>query len=183
MRLVDDILNLERLESGKIPLMLEVCEVGDLIQQAIACTATIAEAANIKISTLFPTIQIKVASDAIVQTLTNLLSNAIKFSPAGSTVWLSAEVRDTDDSESLSDSYILFAVKDQGRGIPTDKIETIFRRFQQVDISDSRQKRGTGLGLAICKSIVQQHGGQIWVKSQQGIGSTFYFTLPIAKPE
>jgi PAS domain S-box-containing protein len=182
MRLVDDILNLERLESGKIPLMLEACEVGDLIQQAIACTATIAEAANIKISTLFPTIQIKVASDAIVQTLTNLLSNAVKFSPSGSTVWLNAEVRDNDDT-ATSTPYILFSVKDQGRGIPADKIETIFRRFQQVDISDSRQKRGTGLGLAICKSIVQQHGGQIWVKSQQGIGSTFYFTLPIAQPE
>ncbi|MES1024214.1 PAS domain S-box protein [Gloeocapsa sp. BRSZ] len=182
MRLVDDILNLERLESGKIPLTLESCEVGDLIQQAIACTATIADAANIKISTLFPTIQIQVASDAIVQTLTNLLSNAVKFSPSGSTVWLNAEVRDNDDTATFT-PYILFSVKDQGRGIPADKIETIFRRFQQVDISDSRQKRGTGLGLAICKSIVQQHGGQIWVKSQQGVGSTFYFTLPIAQPE
>ncbi|PPS39621.1 PAS domain S-box protein [Chroococcidiopsis sp. TS-821] len=178
MRLVDDLLNLERLESGKIPLTLEMCEVGDLIQQAIACTATIADAANIQISTSFPQIRIRAASDAIVRTLTNLLSNAVKFSPSGSTVWLSAEVQQVE-----SVPYVLFAVKDRGRGIPADKIETIFRRFQQVDISDSWQKRGTGLGLAICKSIVQQHGGQIWVESQPGVGSTFYFTLPIAPKE
>jgi len=65
---------------------------------------------------------------------------------------------------SLADR-VLFQVKDQGRGIPADKLETIFGRFQQVDASDSRQKGGTGLGLAICRSIVQQHGGRIWVES------------------
>jgi signal transduction histidine kinase len=73
---------------------------------------------------------------------------------------------------------VLFQVKDQGRGIPADKLETIFGRFQQVDASDSRQKGGTGLGLAISKSIVQQHGGKIWVESVLGEGSKFYFTLP-----
>ncbi|MGQ9870638.1 sensor histidine kinase [Leptodesmis sp.] len=76
-------------------------------------------------------------------------------------------------------SYILFSIKDQGRGTPEEKLEYIFDRFQQVDVSDSRQKGGTGLGLAICKSIVQQHGGQIWVESSPGQGSTFYFTLPL----
>jgi signal transduction histidine kinase len=75
----------------------------------------------------------------------------------------------------------LFTVKDQGRGIPTDKIESIFERFHQVDASDSRKKGGTGLGLAICRSIVQQHGGRIWVESTLGEGSTFYFTLPVTE--
>jgi len=75
-------------------------------------------------------------------------------------------------------STVLFKVKDQGRGIPADKLETIFERFHQVDASDSRKKGGTGLGLAICRSIVQQHGGRIWVESTLGEGSTFYFTLP-----
>ncbi|NJR62056.1 MAG: diguanylate cyclase, partial [Cyanobacteria bacterium CRU_2_1] len=82
-----------------------------------------------------------------------------------------------------SSPHILFAVKDQGRGIPTDKLETIFGRFQQVDASDSRQKGGTGLGLAICQSIVQQHGGAIWAESALGVGSTFYFTLPMPPDE
>ena len=73
----------------------------------------------------------------------------------------------------------MIAVKDKGRGIPTDKIESIFGRFQQVDASDSRQKGGTGLGLAICRSIVQQHEGQIWAESILGKGSTFFVALPI----
>ncbi|WP_456057579.1 sensor histidine kinase [Aerosakkonema funiforme] len=75
---------------------------------------------------------------------------------------------------------VLFQVKDCGRGIPAEKLETIFERFHQVDVSDSRKKGGTGLGLAICRSIVQQHGGSIWVESTLGEGSCFYFTLPIA---
>ncbi|MBV8886659.1 MAG: hypothetical protein JO235_22050, partial [Chroococcidiopsidaceae cyanobacterium CP_BM_RX_35] len=75
--------------------------------------------------------------------------------------------------------FVRFQVKDRGRGIPADKLETIFGRFQQVDVSDARQKGGTGLGLAICHSIVQQHGGSIWVESTMGEGSTFYFTLPV----
>ncbi|MBD0362283.1 MAG: hypothetical protein ICV55_05825, partial [Coleofasciculus sp. C3-bin4] len=78
---------------------------------------------------------------------------------------------------------VLFNVKDQGRGIPTDKLESIFERFHQVDASDSRKKGGTGLGLAICRSIVQQHGGQLWVESTLGEGSSFYFTLPMRTVE
>jgi signal transduction histidine kinase len=79
----------------------------------------------------------------------------------------------------LPPPHLLFIVKDQGRGIPTNKLETIFEQFQQVDVSDSRQKGGTGLGLTICRKIVQEHGGKIWAESVLGEGSTFYFTLPI----
>jgi signal transduction histidine kinase len=111
-----------------------------------------------------------VAPDAIVQTLVNLLSNAIKFSPAHGHIWLRAQW--------YSPHTVLFSVTDQGRGIPADQHEAIFDRFQQVDVSDSRRGGGTGLGLAICKSIITQHGGNIWVESVLGEGSTFYFTLP-----
>jgi signal transduction histidine kinase len=100
--------------------------------------------------------------------LTNLISNAIKFSPDGATVWLGADARGEE---------IVFAVRDEGRGVPPDKLELIFERFQQVDSSDAREKGGTGLGLAICRSIVEQHGGRIWAESV-GDGSTFQFTLP-----
>lgn len=104
--------------------------------------------------------------------MTNLLSNAIKFSNPSSTIWLTAECHE---------NQIEFQVKDRGRGIPSDKLDKIFERFQQVDASDSRNHEGTGLGLAICRSIVQQHSGNIWVESQFGEGSTFHFTIPILK--
>jgi PAS domain S-box-containing protein len=174
IRLVNDILDLERLESGKVRLIMQECEIGDLIKQATETVQAIADEANITLCATFPKITIWAAPDAIAQTLINLLGNAIKFSPVGSSVWLSAE---------LFPDYVLFFVRDNGRGIPSDKLKTIFGRFQQVDASDSRQKGGTGLGLAICKSIIRQHGGKIWVESVLGEGSTFYFTLPIAQPD
>src|SRR6185436_19556479 len=91
--------------------------------------------------------------DQIIQTLLNLLGNAIKFSERGGTVRLDAFE---------ADGNVHFRVGDDGRGIPADKLESIFERFQQVDSSDTRQKGGTGLGLAISKSIVERHGGRIW---------------------
>jgi signal transduction histidine kinase len=181
MRLVNDILTLERLESGSVELVMESCRVSDLLQPALNSVQAIADQAGIHLKIRPVATQVRAAPDLIIQTLTNLLSNAIKFSPADSTVWLNAETFTQDslqDSLDTSTTHVLFSVKDQGRGIPPDKLETIFDRFQQVDVSDSRQKGGTGLGLAICQSIVQKHGGQIWVESVPGQGSTFFFTLP-----
>lgn len=196
VRLVNDILDLERLESGKVKFVMENCQVEDLMQQAIESVQAIANQGQITLEVTHLVAEIWASSDAIIQALTNLLSNAIKFSPPHSTIWLSAEPK---NSEPLTEEnpnvnvqaipelpptpYILFQVRDQGRGIPAEKLETIFGRFQQVDLSDSRQKGGTGLGLAICKSIVQQHGGNIWVESVLGQGSAFYFTLPIKNKE
>lgn len=169
VRLVNDILDLERLDSGRIQLVMEVCDAAELIRQAVEGVQSIADGALVNLTILPTTAQVWVAPDSILQTLTNLLSNAIKFSPPHSTITISAQPQ-TDS--------VLFQVKDQGRGIPADKIESIFGRFQQVDVSDARQKGGTGLGLAICQSIVQQHGGNIWAESTLGEGSTFCFTLP-----
>lgn len=95
----------------------------------------------------------------------------MKFSPAGSTVTVAAETVGTE---------VEFRVRDQGRGIPADKLESIFGRFQQVDSTDSREQNGSGLGLAISRGIVESHGGRIWARSQVGAGSTFCFTLPAA---
>ncbi|BAZ21459.1 serine/threonine protein kinase and signal transduction histidine kinase with GAF and PAS/PAC sensor [Kalymmatonema gypsitolerans NIES-4073] len=170
VRLVNDILDLERLSSGRVQLVREVCQAEDLMQRAVEGVQSIAIAAAITLSITPTTARVWASPDSIIQTLTNLLSNAIKFSPPNSVIILSAQPQ-TDS--------VLFQVKDQGRGIPADKLEKIFERFQQVDVSDARAKGGTGLGLAICQSIVQQHDGNIWVESTFGEGSTFYFTLPI----
>ncbi|MCU0526907.1 MAG: ATP-binding protein [Elainella sp. Prado103] len=186
VRLVNDILDLERLESGKTKLVKEPCNVADLMQQAIESVQMLAEQSHIQMVSHPLSIQIEADSDAIVQTLTNLLSNAIKFSPIGSKVWLNASLPQAREADRATEqviippSHLLFSVKDQGCGIPPDKLDAVFARFQQVNVSDSRKKGGTGLGLAICKSIIEQHGGQIWVESGLGEGSTFYFTLPVS---
>ncbi|EKQ67039.1 PAS domain S-box [Leptolyngbyaceae cyanobacterium JSC-12] len=205
VRLVNDILDLERLESGKTQLVMEECSVNNLLMQAIESVQTLVAQASISLKVTSCAAKVWASPDAIVQTLTNLIGNAVKFSEPGSTVWLKAELKNGEwemgeeaaieiwesqrpavsSSTSLSSSpysqpFILFSVADQGRGIPPEKLESIFGRFQQVDVSDSRDKCGTGLGLAICKSIVQQHGGKIWVTSVLNEGSTFYFTVPQA---
>ncbi|MDZ8138048.1 MAG: PAS domain-containing protein [Nostoc sp. DedQUE04] len=170
VRLVNDILDLERLESDRAVLEKTICNAADLIQQAVAGLQAIANQHNITFKIHPTNAQVWAAADAIVQTLTNLLGNAIKFSPADSTITLSVQ-QQTD--------CVLFQITDRGRGIPADKLEAIFGRFQQVDASDSRTKGGTGLGLAICRSIIDRHGGQIWAESTLGVGSTFFFTLPL----
>ncbi|WP_017317635.1 response regulator [Mastigocladopsis repens] len=186
VRLINDILEIERIESGQVKKEKQLCNIADLIAKAVNVIQPLADKAGITLAVSSLSQQLWVDPDRIVETLTNLLSNAVKFSPVGSTVWLSAEI--PGDKEEPTDPtpptpfsspspVILFTIRDQGRGIPSDKLDSIFERFQQVDSSDSRNHDGTGLGLAICKSIVQHHGGHIWVESVLGEGSTFYFTL------
>lgn len=179
VRLINDILDIERIESGKIVMTPQTCNAADLLHQSVEAIQDMTDKAGITLSVSPQSVPLWVDPDRIVQVLTNLLSNAVKFSPVGSTVYLNA----TLESGKVP-PQIRFMVKDQGRGIPADKLESIFERFQQVDASDSRQKGGTGLGLAICRSILEQHNGQIWAESVLGEGSTFYFTLPLAaEPE
>ncbi|MEL6901589.1 MAG: ATP-binding protein, partial [Cyanobacteria bacterium J06606_4] len=193
-RLLNDVLDLERMSSGHATFTPTICAVPDMLQSAADAMQAMADEYNIVLKIKihpakanFPTGRAEVSAqttsptaeqpfnvwadpDQVMQALTNLLSNAIKFSPRGETVWLTAR---------KLDQKVEFSVKDFGRGIPSDKLETIFERFQQVDTSDARERGGTGLGLAICREIIQQHQGRIWVKSIHGKGSSFYFTLPM----
>jgi signal transduction histidine kinase len=175
-RLVSDILDLERLESGKLQLQIQPCNLEDLMQRAIDFMQLAADEHNIILTANPLPLAVNIDGDRILQVLTNLLSNAIKFSTPHSSVKLTAELY---SEPGITSSYVCLTVSDQGRGIPTEKLDIIFDRFQQVDASDSRQKGGTGLGLAICRSIVQQHGGTIWAESTLGQGSQFHLTLPI----
>ncbi len=170
IRLVNDILDLERIKSGKITMQPSKCKADELLIQAAQTMQSMADAAQINLSVEPTQFEIYVDPDRILQTLTNLLSNAIKFSEPGKTVWLRSMI---------NSHYLQIEVQDQGRGIPPDKLQLIFERFQQVDASDSRSKGGTGLGLPICRSIIEQHNGRIWVESIFGQGSTFYIHLPL----
>ena len=169
VHLVSDILDLERMESGRDEITKTTCNSARLIQQAIDTVSTMATEQKIILETNLESIEFSGDRDRLTQALTNLISNAIKFSSENSQVTIASQ---------LQDDKILFSVIDKGRGIPADKLETIFERFQQVDASDSRKKGGTGLGLAICRHIVEQHQGKIWVESTYGEGSKFYFEIP-----
>jgi CheY-like chemotaxis protein/two-component sensor histidine kinase len=169
VRLINDILDLERMQSGRAPLTYRNCDLEELARQAIDAMTPMAEAAKVQLLLEAGPAQVEVDPDRLQQVMTNLLSNAIKFSPASSQVTVSIE--------RLLDG-VTISVRDNGRGIPKDKLESIFDRFQQVDASDARQKGGTGLGLAICRTIVMQHGGRIWAERNADRGSTFRMFLP-----
>jgi PAS domain S-box-containing protein len=178
VRLVNDILDLQRLESGKLRIQKQPCQTQDLIDAAIQQMQDLANQSAITISTSGSSYLVKVDVDRMVQVLTNLLSNAIRFSPAASTIHLHVEAIPCSEG---NPHCLRNAITDQGHGIPPEKLECIFERFQQVDASDSREKSGSGLGLAICQNIIQQHGGQIWAESVLNQGSTFYFTMPFTE--
>ena len=172
-RLINDILDLERIESGDRAVHADPVEAADLLTRSATEMAGLAETSAVQVVVEPSTGRVLADADRIVQTLTNLLSNAIKFSDAGTAVHL--------DAQADGDGHVLFRVRDEGRGIPEDKLDTIFQRFEQVDSSDARQKGGTGLGLAISRGIVERHGGRIWAESELGAGTTVMFTLPSAR--
>ena len=177
IRLINDILDIERMQSGRATLHMRRVNLRDLVQQGVDTMTSMAEAAGVvltlNVSTPIDALFLDGDSDRILQVVTNLLSNAIKFSPQRTTVNLHIEA-DPD--------WLTLRVSDEGRGIPPDKLEAIFDRFQQVEASDARQKGGTGLGLAICKTIVQQHNGAIWAESntqqKRGPGSSVIVAFP-----
>lgn len=174
-RLAGDVFDLAKLEQGKLQLYMEPQSVDGMVQQAIS----VAQVMNRKrgIQTLVevePNLPPVMADfNRVQQILVNLLANATKYTYKG-TITLRAAYAEQE-------GFILFSVADTGEGIAPDEIGKLFKRFQQVDSDAKRRQTGTGLGLAICKELVDYHGGQIWVESQPGLGSTFYFTLPIAQ--
>ena len=168
-RLINDILDLEKMESGRVELNRKPVPIADLLKHAAEAMQPMADRARVKIFVQTAPAELLADSDRILQTLINLISNAIKFSPPDTHVDITGRVGD--------DAYVV-TVRDEGRGIPHDKLESVFERFKQVDASDSRDKGGTGLGLAICRSIAEAHGGKIWARRTDP-GTVFTFTLPM----
>ena len=170
VHLINNVLDLQRIEASAVTMEKQACNARALMVEATEAMKPMARQHGVSLIAEFIDLQLWADFDYIVQALTNLLSNAIKFSPSGATVSLRVE---------RQASEALFRVCDRGQGIPSDKLEIIFERFQQVDSSDSRKKGGSGLGLAICRKIIEQHNGKIWAESRLGQGSTFCFTLPL----
>ena len=166
--LVNDILDLERLETGRIELQFARVQVEEILRRAIESLATLEQNQGVTVEAPRVSMAVWADADRILQVLVNLLSNAVKFSPPGGVVTIAV---------ARSGTCVEFRVTDRGRGIPAEHRRPIFERFRQVETSDAREKGGSGLGLAICKSIVEQHGGTLGVESEVGAGSTFWFRV------
>jgi len=173
IRLVNDILDFEKMESGRQPLNRVAVEAIDLLRRAADVAHSMATAVHIGFQVKSGTALAYADPERIMQVLNELVSNAIKFSPPETVIRLR--------TQPAAEGEVCFVVEDEGRGIAPEKLDHIFDRFQQGDASDSRALGGTGLGLALCRSIVEQHGGRIWAESAPGKGSRFLFTLPAAE--
>lgn len=163
-------IDLEKLESGTVLIAPMPCDLKRIFEHSLNSVEVFAREKSVKLA--FPekcNVEFTADPDRIVQVLVNLISNAVKFSPPNGTVYVGCEEQA---------QWLRLTVTDQGRGIPAQYRQSIFERFQQVEAGDAKKKGGTGLGLAICKSIIEQHGGNIGVDSEEGKGSTFWFTLP-----
>ena len=171
IRLVNDILDLDKIETGKLELKNEVLNPVELANEAIAEISGYAEECDVTLVREFEesACDLRGDRDRLLQVLINLMSNAIKFSKAGDTVHI--------ELEEIAAGTVRFSVRDEGPGIAEDQLSKLFRKFSQIDESDTRAAGGSGLGLAISKAIVDAHGGVIGVESQPGVGSCFHFEI------
>lgn len=174
IRLVNDILDIEKMESGKLIMDLKPVELMPILDQAIEATRAYGEQFGVKyvLGKCDPDIHIKADADRIIQVVTNLLSNAAKFSRKGSQVELSVL---------KCNSSVRVSVRDHGSGIPEEFQSRIFQKFSQANSGDTRQRTGSGLGLNICKLIVERLGGTIGFETAPNLGTTFFFDLPVLR--
>jgi signal transduction histidine kinase len=176
-RLVDQLLDLSRMESGDLPLTIEPVPLAPLVDQVVSevSVARPERARTLDVhNDVAPDLPpVEADPERVHQVLFNLLDNAYRFTPDGGAVWVRAVSKDGSCEVS---------VEDTGPGIPEEHLPLVFERFYRVDQSRSRDDGGTGIGLAIARSVVEAHGGKIWAESGKGKGATFRFVLPLSRP-
>jgi two-component system phosphate regulon sensor histidine kinase PhoR len=190
-QMVEELLELSRIESGRMPLRLRPTPVAEVVLPPIERLRPQVERAHLTLEFDIPAdlSPVLAEQERVQQVVTNLVHNAIKFTPAGGRIWVSGcalevgedgrsepDLYDLDPGTIPPGAWVVLSVQDTGIGIPADDLDRIFERFYKTD--RARSGGGTGLGLAIAKHIVQAHGGHIWAESREGRGSTLYFTLP-----
>jgi signal transduction histidine kinase len=196
LRLINDVLDLSKIEAGHMQLNLGEYSVQSFIDSVISATRSLAVEKRLELISRVEEGLPAAVSDSkrIIQILMNLVGNAIKFTPSGGSVIVTAkrvsssefrvsslepETRNPKPETSKIPDFLEVSVADTGIGIPTEELKSIFGEFSQVDSSITREYGGSGLGLSIAKRLVEMHGGSIWAESQVGKGSIFYFRIPL----
>jgi len=169
--LINDFLDLQRIESGHQNYGLETIDLLPLLDEAFLLFSSDNKKHAFQINASRSPLSVRADANRIHQVLANLLSNAVKFSPNGGTIRVEAQQRE---------EFVVVEITDEGIGIAANMVPQLFRKFFRVDNAATRKIGGTGLGLALVKQIVEAHGGQVWVESIPGKGSTFSFSLPVA---
>jgi len=178
IRLINDMLDLDKIEAGKLVLRLAPLAPSDIVRATLDGIAAMAGEFGVSLTEHVAAHRSFLGDrDRVVQVLTNLVSNAIKFSTPGAAVVVTAR-----EVDRLGVATVRFAVENGGPGIAAPDLARLFRKFEQLDASDTRTRGGTGLGLAISKAIIEQHGGQIGVESEPNVLTTFWFELPTRRP-
>jgi signal transduction histidine kinase len=171
--LINDLLDLAKIEEGKVELQSERVSLGGLAHEVMETLKPIAAEKLIEWAVISePSVLVWADREKVTQVLTNLIGNAIKFTPPHGKVKVSSTIE--------SDGWVRLSISDTGPGISANKREKIFDKFYQIAPNGAPKPKGTGLGLAICKALVELHGGKIWVESELSGGSTFCFSLPAA---
>jgi len=174
LSLINELLEIERIEGGGLELVYSDVRLSDLIRKAVNSVRAVAERQSITIVEPKLSVYLKCDEDRLIRVLVNLLGNALKFSPPGSTITVDCKKTQT---------WLEISVQDQGRGIPSKLLQEIFERYRQVNADDARKLGGSGLGLAITKAIIEAHDGKIEVSSEEGKGSRFVISLPVSLVE
>ncbi|SDD73496.1 PAS domain S-box-containing protein [Mucilaginibacter pineti] len=168
--MINGFLNISRLESGKILIVKQVFNLDDLINEMIEETKLTVSSHQINFNACTP-IVVNADRDKIASVIANLLSNAIKYSPKGKNVNVEC---------GINDGNAIVSIKDEGMGIKPQDREKLFDRYYRVETKHTKHISGFGIGLYLSAEIIQRHEGRIWVESESGVGSTFYFTIPLS---
>jgi len=172
-RLIDDILDLTKMESGKLKMSFMKNDIHQAVREVVEAQKDFAQSRGLQLKMSLDNGVPFVAfdSDRIMQVLNNLVGNAIKFTKQGGIT--------IKTSKKFEDEYILISVIDTGKGIAEENLSKLFKKFHQIESAEANEEGGTGLGLAISKEIINLHGGKIWAESKFDKGTTFHFTIPI----